>query len=224
MRAATVPPTGRAHLLAIQLLERHGVLTRAGALAEEVPGGFAAVYPVLRAMEEAGHARRGYFVAGLGGAQFALPGAVDRLRAMRTTEEDAAPLVLAAADPANPYGAALAWPETAAAGRARGPSRTAGAYVALVAGVPVAFLERGARKLTTFTSDTDLLGAALGAFGMLARDGRVRRIELDTVDGLPAGASLLGPHFEALGFVRTAKGFLLRPGQPATRPPRRMAR
>jgi ATP-dependent Lhr-like helicase len=106
----------------------------------------------------------------------------------------------------------------------RGPSRTAGAYVALLGGTLTAFLELGGRKLTTFTADFDVLAGALAAFGSLVREGRIRRIELDTVDGLPAAGSRLATHFEALGFVRTAKGFLLRPGQPATRPPRRAAR
>src|SRR5207245_7968897 len=106
-------PTKRAHALATQLLDRHGVLTREAVLAESAPGGFAGVYPVLRALEEAGKVRRGYFVAGLGAAQFALPGAVERLRSLRespTNEDDEpATVVLAAADPAQPYGAALPW-------------------------------------------------------------------------------------------------------------------
>src|SRR5689334_23525432 len=107
-------PTVRAHALALALLERHGVLTRGAVAAERITGGFAAVYPVLRAMEEAGQCRRGYFVEGLGGAQFALPGAVDRMRALAEPKNNKSPertLVLAAADPAQPYGAALPWPE-----------------------------------------------------------------------------------------------------------------
>ena len=106
--------TRRLHAVAEQLLDRHGVLTRGAVVAERVPGGFAGVYPVLKAMEEAGRCRRGYFVDGLGGAQFAVPGAVDRLRTL--TEAPPQPLtqVLAAGDPANPYGAALPWPERAA--------------------------------------------------------------------------------------------------------------
>ena len=113
--------------LAGVLLDRHGVLTRAAARGEGVAGGFAAVYPVLRAMEESGRIRRGYFVTGLGGAQFALPGAVDRLRAFRDGVPEGFPgaVVLAATDPANPYGVALAWPETEGAR----PQRAAGAFV-----------------------------------------------------------------------------------------------
>ena len=107
----------RAHALALTLLERHGVLTRGAVAAERITGGFAAVYPVLRAMEEAGQARRGYFVEGLGAAQFALAGALDRLRAARDPADPPTTStvhLLAAADPANPYGAALAWPRRGA--------------------------------------------------------------------------------------------------------------
>src|SRR5687768_2557427 len=133
-------PTERGHALATTLLERHGVVTREAVASESISGGYASVYPVLRAMEESGRNRRGYFVAGLGAAQFALPGAVDRLRAVRQSQgdersgdrdDDAAPLVLAATDPAQPYGAALPWPESA--GR---PARPAGTHVVLVDGEP----------------------------------------------------------------------------------------
>ena len=145
-------PTERAHARARALLERHGVLAREAVLAEGVEGGFAGVYGVLKALEETGGVRRGYFVAGLGAAQFALPGAVDRLRAERPAVGAApagpppAALVLAATDPANPYGAALPWPDRPG-GR---PSRAAGAYVVLVDGEPAAYLERGGRSLVTF--------------------------------------------------------------------------
>ena len=121
-------PTERGHALATTLLERHGVVTREAVVAEGIAGGYASVYPVLRAMEESGRARRGYFVAGLGAAQFALPGAVDRLRAIRDDEPTVR--VLAATDPAQPYGAALPWPR--GADDERLPlQRAAGAYVVL---------------------------------------------------------------------------------------------
>ncbi|HVE93162.1 MAG TPA: DEAD/DEAH box helicase, partial [Actinomycetota bacterium] len=136
--------TESAHARALQLLERHGVLTREAVLAENAPGGFAAVYGVLKALEESGRVRRGYFVAGLGAAQFAMPGAVDRLRGMRDREKPDAGrgevLVMAATDPAQPYGAALPWPDSP--GR---PARAAGAYVVLEGGMPQAILERGGR-------------------------------------------------------------------------------
>src|SRR5581483_12015224 len=160
--SADVDPTRAMLALAGVLLERHGVLTREAVRGEGVPGGFSAVYPVLRAMEEAGRVRRGYFVAGLGGAQFALPGAVDRLRAARAGaspepgawEENAdAPatvVVLAATDPAQPYGAALPWPDTAGGARA---GRNAGAHGVLVDGRPVACLERGGRSVVLLSDD-----------------------------------------------------------------------
>ncbi len=119
--AAAADPTRRLHAVAEQLLDRHGVLTRGAVMAERLPGGFAGVYPVLKAMEDAGRCRRGYFVDGLGGAQFAVPGAVDRLRTLTDPPPNPLTQVLAAGDPANPYGAALPWPEraTTADGRAK---------------------------------------------------------------------------------------------------------
>src|SRR5204863_1242326 len=116
--------TAAVHGRATALLERYGVVTRVGVAAEDFGGGFSAVYPVLKAMEDAGRARRGYFVEGLGAAQFAVPGAEDRLRALRESPAEPLTLVLAATDPANPYGAVLPWP-------AEGPQRAAGAQVVL---------------------------------------------------------------------------------------------
>ncbi|MCB1039577.1 MAG: DEAD/DEAH box helicase, partial [Acidimicrobiales bacterium] len=152
-------PTEVSHARAMQLLERYGVLTREAALGEGIVGGFAGVYPVLKALEERGTVRRGYFVAGLGAAQFAVPGAVDRLRSVREPRRSDAlggadgrggrdpddVVVLAATDPAQPYGAALGWP--ACDGR---PSRAAGALVVLVDGEAAVYLERGGRSLLTF--------------------------------------------------------------------------
>ncbi len=149
-----VSQTERATTRALQLLERYGVLTREMALAEGADGGFAGVYPILKELEDRGQVRRGYFVSGLGAAQFALPGAVDRLRDHRDSElsdntghaDDSGDLlVLAASDPAQPYGAALPWPATP--GR---PARAVGAYVVLDAGVPIVYLERGGKSLVTF--------------------------------------------------------------------------
>ena len=135
--------------MAEQLLDRHGVLTRGAVVAERIPGGFAGVYPVLKAMEDAGRCRRGYFVDGLGGAQFAVPGAVDRLRALTDPPSSPQTQVLAATDPANPYGAALAWPERTAPGSTterpgHRPGRKAGAVVILVDGDLVLYVERAA--------------------------------------------------------------------------------
>ena len=198
--------TEAAHAQALQLLERHGVLTREAALGEGIEGGFAAVYPVLKALEERGQVRRGYFVEGLGAAQFALPGAVDRLRAARDPgEADLVPLVLAATDPAQPYGAALGWPESA--GR---PARSAGAFVVTVAGAPVAELERGGRSLSTFAAAFDHPHWAEGLAG-LVKDGRMRKLELTKIDGAPAVESPVADHLRHAGFVDGYKGLVFRP-------------
>ena len=198
-------PTEAAHAQAMQLLERHGVLTREAALAEGIEGGFAAIYPVLKALEERGQVRRGYFVAGLGAAQFALPGAVDRLRAVRDPlEPDLTPMVLAATDPAQPYGAALPWPTSG--GR---PSRSAGAFVVLVAGEPVAELERGGKSLSTFPGALDHPHWAEG-LARLVKDGRVRKIEIARIDGAPAGESPAADHLRHAGFADGYKGLILR--------------
>ena len=203
----SVEATIASHSRALQLLERHGVVTREAVLGEQIPGGFAGVYPVLKALEDQGKVRRGYFVAGLGAAQFALPGAVDRLRDVREPAEpdsdDAEVRVLAATDPAQPYGAALPWPVTS--GR---PARAAGAYVVLVDGQLAAFLERGGRTLTTF----DVAAAAwLPTLVSVAHAGRLGTLEIAKVDGAPVTE---WPEVDAAltaGFTRGYKGLLARP-------------
>jgi ATP-dependent Lhr-like helicase len=180
------------------MLERYGILTREQVLAEGVPGGFSAIYPELSQLETLGIARRGYFVEGLGGAQFALAGAVERLRGL--PDESQAPLVLSAVDPAQPYGAALPWP---AAGRdgSRRPARVAGAYVVLTGGEPVLYLERGGRALQTLVDADDArLQPALQALVEHVRSGRGRRIGLEKVDGESAMKSPLAELLVTLGF------------------------
>jgi ATP-dependent Lhr-like helicase len=197
--------TEAAHTRALQLLERYGVLTREAALGEGLEGGFAGVYPVLKALEDRGRVRRGYFVAGLGAAQFALPGAVDRLRHYRDT--GTATVVLAATDPANPYGASLPWPEPSGAGR---PARAAGAHVVLVDGELVAFLERGGHSLVTFPTTAAHDGWA-GALRTLVQRGRYRSLEVRKADGVPVRE--VPPVAEALrtaGFTDGYKGLVLR--------------
>jgi ATP-dependent helicase Lhr and Lhr-like helicase len=167
--------TQAATLLARTLLERHGILSRQAVLGENVPGGYAGIYPVLRAMEEAGRIRRGYFVTGLGGAQFALAGAVDRLRAAREESLDDTGrepgILLAATDPANPYGVALSWP-------VKGPARVAGAYVVLVAGQASLYLHKGGKGLIALREfDGTWEAAAVEALVPLGRDGRIKRLE-----------------------------------------------
>jgi ATP-dependent Lhr-like helicase len=189
-------PTRAAHALAGVLLERHGVLTREAVRGEGVPGGFAAVYPVLRAMEEAGRIRRGYFVAGLGGAQFALPGAVDRLRSFRDPPRPARATLLAATDPANPYGLALPWP-------VKGPQRAAGAHVVLIDGEAALYVEKGGRGLVALRAcDGTWEPLAVATLEGLLAEGRFKRI---SVDRCPPE---LEPHLREAGFVPTPKGLV----------------
>ncbi len=198
--------TRRRSALAQQLLTRHGVLTRESMRIEAVPGGFSALYPVLKAAEEAGTVRRGYLVAGLGAAQFAEPGAVERLRE-RDRDEGRSPRIicLAATDPAQPYGAALPWPET----RGR-PARTAGARVVLVDGSPAALLERGGRSLVTFDHASDP-SAWLPSLHHLVDDGRLRRLEIAKVDGQDVREVSGWPEWlEAAGFRPGYRGFTYR--------------
>lgn len=214
--------TERATALAAQLLDRYGVLTRDAVRAEDIPGGFSAVYGVLRAMEESGRTRRGYFVEGLGGAQFAVPGAVDRLRAVRTPDvagEDAGVRVLAATDPANPFGAALEWPAPVHDGR-HTPKRSAGAHVVLGAGELLAFIERGGRSLLTFVADPERLAAAATALARLVDDGRVDRLQLQRVDGVAPTDQPVLEHLRAAGFADHPRGLIRRRGSGRRSPDR----
>jgi len=201
LRDADLPDTVHAHGLAEQLLERQGVVTAEGVRAERIRGGFASVYPVLKAMEATGGVRRGWFVAGLGAAQFASPGVVDRLRDHR--EAGAGHVVaLAATDPAQPYGAALAWPPSD--GR---PARSAGAIVVLVDGVASVLVERGGRSLVTFpgAANDDRWTACLVD---LVSDGRLRRLQVDRVDGVPVHTTGWAQRLRAHGFVDTPRGLV----------------
>ena len=188
-----VTPEMRAAAIAEQLVERHGVVTRDVVHAEGVPGGFSGLYPVFSAMEDAGRVRRGYFIEGLGGSQFALPGAVDRLRSTKTTGR----VLLAAADPANPYGSALPWPEHPA-GR---PSRRSGAFVVLVDGALTGFVERGGRTVLSFGAPDDL---AEGLVDLASRHGG--RLTVATVDGEPAATGAAGAALRRAGFVPGYRG------------------
>jgi ATP-dependent Lhr-like helicase len=192
--------TERLHAEALTLLQRHGVLTREAVVGEGWPGGFAGLYPVLRAMEEAGRARRGYFVDGLGGSQFALPGAVDRLRAARDAERSI--VALAATDPANPYGAALPWPAGESdAGR---PARAAGAFVVLDAGELRLYLERGGRSLLTRGEVGVEHVRSLAAAAV-----RTGRVEIQRVDGAPVRQSKLAAALLEAGFGQSPRGLVL---------------
>jgi len=195
----------RQRALAELLLERHGIVTRETVLAEGVPGGFSSLYGELGNLETLGKARRGYFVEGLGGAQFALPAAVERLRGLRA-DEPAGALVLAATDPANPYGSVLPWPRRESAG-ARRPSRTPGAYVVAIDGDAVLYVERGGRGLQALREPLDPSGAlepwlseALEALADHVRRGSLKRIALERFDGEPIVGSVVEHLLVELGF------------------------
>ena len=237
-------PTVRAHASAAQLLDRHGILTRAVAPSEGLGGQFGAVYKVLSALEQGGQVRRGYFVEHLGGSQFALPAAVDRVRddaraavvldrdsdesgsaAERPSPTSPGPsapagppsVVLAATDPANPYGAALAWPEVVrdpppATGHR--PGRKAGSVVVLVGGALVLYVERGGRTVLSFTDKPPVLAAAASALAETASTGRLGRLTVTRVDGVDVldRAALDTPVARALhhaGFGTTPRGLRL---------------
>jgi ATP-dependent Lhr-like helicase len=203
--------TRRRKLLAEQMLERHGVLTRGAVTAEEPAGGFAGIYPVLRAFEESGRCRRGYFVEALGAAQFALAGAIDRLRATADTASDVRLVyVLAACDPANPYGAALPWPQSDETDGAR-PGRKAGALVVLVDGVLTLYVERGGRSWRTFESDAAATQLALQALARAVAEGRGERLTVEKVDGVSIFEHALHGHMAAAGFKETHRGWTIRP-------------
>ncbi len=208
-------PTRRGYAAAEVLLDRHGVVTRGVVTAERLAGGFSAVYPVLKAAEEAGRARRGYFVEGLGAAQFATPGAVERLRPMATSGEAAPALVLAATDPANPYGAAVGWPsrppdDDDSSRRGHQPARKSGALVVLVDGACTLYVERGGRTLLSFTDHAERLQPAADALALAVRDGALGKLAVERADGAAIVNSALGNALEAAGFRPTPRGLRLR--------------
>ncbi|MFT4082312.1 MAG: DEAD/DEAH box helicase, partial [Nocardioides sp.] len=214
-------PTRRAHATTERLLDRYGVLTRGAVTAERTPGGFAAAYKVLSAFEESGRCRRGYFVEGLGAAQFGTAGAVDRLRTFTestltsTQTGDAKPvaLTLAATDPANPYGAALPWPAKGSGDEGHRPGRKAGALVVLVDGELVMYVERGGRTLLTWSDEPDLLEPAAEALAEAVRRGALGRLTMEKADGaqlLGAGETPVRQALQMAGFMAGPRGLRLR--------------
>jgi ATP-dependent Lhr-like helicase len=208
-----------------QLLARHGIVTREAVAADEVTGGFGIVYPVLKGMEEHGRIRRGYFVAGLGATQFAMPGALDLLRSLRDAPDDPEVVVLAATDPANPYGAALRWPKKpadhdtasgaasgASADAGRGPTRSVGATVILVNGALAAYLPRGDRQLVTFLPDAEpdrsRTGRALARvlIGRARSGDPPRGMLIEEIDGAPPPGHPLTALLTEAGFILGAMG------------------
>ena len=203
-------PTERQTALAWQLIERHGILTRDAIGTEGVVGGFSAIYPVLKAMEEAGKVRRGYFVEGLGAAQFAAPGAEDRLRAATDDARQEQQLqTMAAIDPANPYGAALRWPENSASSR---PQRATGTTVVLWEGRLIGYLFRNGQRVLTFLPEAPELRdvAVRKLLEALAKLALQRKWIYAEIDDVPAGQSPLAPMFQDHGFALYNAGFRLR--------------
>jgi ATP-dependent Lhr-like helicase len=217
--------------IAQQLLTRHGVVTRETVAAESIPGGFSAVYAVLKAMEEAGRIRRGYFIGGLGGAQFALPAAVDLLRSFRDIPEEPRHMVLAATDPANPYGAVVKWPLDSArdarvrpvdraqgkASSAEAPTRSVGGRVIMVDGFAAAYLRRGESELILFAPEAEPrrsrtireVAVALLELASAREQGRQGMLITD-INGESASTHPAADLFVAEGFATTAMGLQAR--------------
>jgi ATP-dependent helicase Lhr and Lhr-like helicase len=215
---APVSSTERAHSWAATLLDRHALVARETAGVEQSGGGFGGIYSVLRSMEEAGRLRRGYFVEGLGGAQFAYPGIIDRLRRERDTPAGDVVVALAATDPANPYGWLLPWPDLAdedgsrrESSSARGARRAAGAVVILVDGLPVLYVDRDGRRLRTFAAASDAsIAHALPALREVARGRPGRALTLERVGTTSAIRSPLAPLLREAGFTQDYRYLRLR--------------
>ncbi|BDZ53413.1 hypothetical protein GCM10025870_04860 [Agromyces marinus] len=193
--------TPRAHALGETLLERYGVVTRGSVVAEDHLGGFALAYRTLAGFEESGRVRRGYFIDGQGGAQFATSAAVDRLRQAPRGGVH----VLAATDPANPFGAALDWPEPTVE-LAHRPARKAGAVVAIVDGEAAFYLERGGRTALVFTDDDEVLAQGAAALAETLARARGARFRVETVNGARVFGSVLDAPLRAAGFRESPQG------------------
>jgi ATP-dependent Lhr-like helicase len=193
--------------VARQLLARYGVVSRESVAAEALPGGFGAVYDVLKALEESGRIRRGYFAADVGAAQFALPVALERLRELREEPDTPEVVLLGATDPANPYGAILRWPGEAAPGR--GPTRSVGASVVLVDGALAAWLGRGGRQLAVYLPDEEPRRSrvARAVAETLAEVAWRAGLLVSEINGVPAVEHPLAPYLAAAGFLPSALGF-----------------
>ncbi|MCY0905592.1 ATP-dependent helicase [Arthrobacter sp. H14-L1] len=203
--------TVAAHAMAELLMDRYGVVTRGSVMNENIPGGFALMYKVLARLEESGHSRRGYFIEHLGAAQFAVPATVDRLRSF--TQDDAArqsepaALALAATDPANPYGAALAWPALEVGHR---PGRKAGALVVMVDGELVLYVERGGKTVLAFTTDPVHLTLAGRALAAVVKRGAVDKLAIEKVNGQGILDTVLAAALVEAGAYTTPRGLRIR--------------
>ena len=214
-----VSPTEWSTSVAQQLLARYGVLTREVAGAEGIYGGFSAVYDVLKALEDAGRVRRGYFVGGVGATQFALPAALELMRSLREEPDDPEVVLLAATDPANPFGTMLKWPDTGTASGGRGATRTVGAQVILVSGHLAAYLSKGGRQLLAWLPEDEPQRSAIARplARQLAAMARLGGLMVAEVSGVPAGDHPLAPFLVEAGFHASAMGFMMRrPSGPPT--------
>jgi ATP-dependent Lhr-like helicase len=193
------------------------VLTREVASAEGIAGGFSAVYDVLKALEDAGRIRRGFFASGVGATQFALPAALDLLRSLKHTPEEPEVVVLSATDPANPYGTILRWPgDRSSDDRGRGPTRTVGSSVVMVNGALAAYISRGARQLLVFLPEDEparstVARALSGTLARLARgeDGRLPLL-VGEINGMPAAEHPFAPYLIEAEFNPSAMGLQIR--------------
>lgn len=208
--AAETDAARRATVAAGLLLDRYGVVTRGSVQAEGVSGGFAQTYRVLAGFEEAGHCRRGYVIEKLGAAQFAASATVDRLRSFAGLADPPprTAVTLAATDPANPYGAALAWPKRE--GVSHRPGRKAGGLVVIVDGALVLYLERGGRTVLSFTDDETVLRAAAADLAATARARRLDTLTVEKIDGEGVYGTPLALALQDAGFVATPRGYALR--------------
>jgi ATP-dependent Lhr-like helicase len=216
--AGKVSATERSTATAQQLLSRYGVLTREVAGAEGIFGGFSAVYDVLKAMEVAGRIRRGYFVAGVGATQFALPAALELLRSLKEPPDVPEAVVLSATDPANPYGTMLKWPPTSETDSAsgRGPTRTVGSQVVFVDGALAAYLPRGGRQITVFLPEDEPVRSTM-ARALAARLARLASVEegqggllVAEINGVPAAEHPFASFLIEAGFNPGAMGLHVR--------------
>jgi ATP-dependent Lhr-like helicase len=206
------PPKGtateRANAIAHQLLARYGIIVRESAAVESVPGGFSAIYPVLKAMEESGRIRRGYFVAGFGATQFGSAGALDLLRSNREEPDKPETVMLAATDPANPYGSLMKWP-------APGLMRVPGASVILVNGMLGAYVGRGEKQLSVFLPEDEPMRGTVAreiarVLASLVTNGVRRALLIGEINDAPASRSDLGPYLAEAGFMPSAMGYQMR--------------
>ena len=208
--------TERANATAHQLLARYGIVVREAAAVEGIPGGFSAIYPVLKGMEESGRTRRGYFVAGFGATQFGSAGALDLLRSFRDDPDEPETVMLAATDPANPYGSLLKWPGIGlTGGLTRGLMRVPGANVILVNGMLGAYIGRGEKQLSVFLPENEPMRGVVAreiakTLASLVTNGTRRAMLIAEVNDEPAAKSDLAPYLAEAGFVPTAMGYQMR--------------